>query len=311
MTLKRAPRGVSIVIREGALASIFDECDRYDADETGGRLIGVCRRGKGETLEIVVSGVIEPGPNARRTNTSFFQDGDYQADVFRKLEDNHPEIEHLGNWHTHHVNGFPTLSGGDIETYLRIVNHAQHNLDFFYALLVVARGPRTSALDRYAVKHFVLFRDDNHVYEVPQVQVSLSRERVIWPRASASPNETGSRSLDNRIRVKDQEIFGEIFRGFRPQLSKKTGVFFWKGDLALIDGSLVEIMVPETSDDEQAGRYQLIVKNAPPACENAVSALIERRFPSAAQAVRSAEAALNKSLFDHARSGGNKFRWRF
>ena len=51
-------------------------------------------------------------------------------------------IEHLGNWHTHHVNGYPNLSGGDVATYRRIVNHELHNLDFFYAAAgdVASRG---------------------------------------------------------------------------------------------------------------------------------------------------------------------------
>ena len=82
------------------------------------------------------AGVIEPGPEARRTRTSFFQDGDYQTEVFRRLEEQDPAIEHLGYWHTHHVNGYPRLSGGDVATYRRIVNHELQNLDFFYALLV-------------------------------------------------------------------------------------------------------------------------------------------------------------------------------
>ena len=59
---------------------------------------------------IQAKGVIEPGPNARRTRTSFFQDGDHQTEVFRRIEAEDPSIEHLGNWHTHHVNGYPTLS---------------------------------------------------------------------------------------------------------------------------------------------------------------------------------------------------------
>src|SRR5215212_1779093 len=127
---------VSVSIAEKALESIFDECDRYDTHETGGRLIGTYRK-KGSLYDINVNGVIGPGPNARRTATSFFQDGRYQEEVFRSLEEKHPELEHLGNWHTHHVNGYPTLSGGDQETYFKTVNHRQHNTDFFYALLIV------------------------------------------------------------------------------------------------------------------------------------------------------------------------------
>src|SRR5271163_663231 len=53
--------GLSLTIARAALESIFDECDRYDADETGGRLLGTYR-GKGSNIDIKVSGVIGPGP---------------------------------------------------------------------------------------------------------------------------------------------------------------------------------------------------------------------------------------------------------
>src|ERR1700730_15426512 len=99
---------ITVTVAQGVLESIFDECDKYDADETGGRLLGTYRR-KGSGFEVNCHGVIGPGPGARRSSTSFFQDGDYQEQVFRSIEAANPEVEHLGNWHTHHVNGFPTL----------------------------------------------------------------------------------------------------------------------------------------------------------------------------------------------------------
>ena len=139
MTSDLKDANATVSIPSLVLESIFDDCDRYDHDETGGRIVGGGRRGADGSLEVTVTGVIEAGPNARRSSTSFFQDGDYQAEIFRQIESAHPDVEHLGNWHTHHVNGFPNLSGGDIATYRRIVNHEKHNLDFFYALLVVSR----------------------------------------------------------------------------------------------------------------------------------------------------------------------------
>jgi hypothetical protein len=139
----------SISIARPALEAVFDECDRHDVDETGGRLIGTYRRANGH-YDIHVGGVIGPGPNAQRTPTFFMQDGDSQEQAFRAIEAQHPEIEHLGNWHTHHVNGLDTLSAGDKATYNRTVNHAKHNTDFFYALLVVSRNRRQAALRRQA-----------------------------------------------------------------------------------------------------------------------------------------------------------------
>jgi len=131
---------IDISMPKKSLEAIFDECDRHDVDETGGRIIGMYEK-KGRDYQINVLGVIPPGPNARRSPTSFFQDGEYQERVFRELEKDHPNLEHLGNWHTHHVNGLQTLSGGDRETYHATVNHHNHNTDFFYALLVTRKHP--------------------------------------------------------------------------------------------------------------------------------------------------------------------------
>lgn len=100
---------VRLSMPRAALMAIFDECDRYDHDETGGRVIGTFQE-EGGKLALFVTGVIESGPRAQRTAVSFFQDGEHQEGVFREIELNHPEIEHLGNWHTHHVNGLSTLT---------------------------------------------------------------------------------------------------------------------------------------------------------------------------------------------------------
>ena len=102
MNVMRDVRSVRVEIAGRALQSVFEECDRYDSDETGGRMVGHFALER-NTLVVRARGVIEPGPNARRTRTSFFQDGDYQTEVFRRIEAEDPTIEHLGNWHTHHV----------------------------------------------------------------------------------------------------------------------------------------------------------------------------------------------------------------
>ena len=48
----------SISIARGALESVFDECDRYNVDETGGRLLGTYRHDNGR-YDIEVKGVLE------------------------------------------------------------------------------------------------------------------------------------------------------------------------------------------------------------------------------------------------------------
>jgi integrative and conjugative element protein (TIGR02256 family) len=168
--------GVTVTVPQNILTGIFDECDRYDVCETGGRVLGFYR-GSGEVLKIDVCALIGPGPNARRTATSLFQDGEYQERLFRAVEKQHPTIQHLGNWHTHHCNGLEVLSAGDGETYRKHVNSKNHNTNFWYALLVTRKTP--NQVSRYAVKHYILFRGDGTIYEIPPAQVDVTDARVL------------------------------------------------------------------------------------------------------------------------------------
>lgn len=168
--------GVTVAIPQNILTGIFDECDRHDACETGGRVLGFYRS-TGDDLQIDVCALIGPGPNARRTRTSFFQDGEYQERLFRGVEKYHPKIAHLGNWHTHHCNGLEVLSSGDSETYHRLVNHKNHAQNFFYALLVTRKTP--NQVKRYTVKHYILFRGDGTIYEIPAEQVDITAPKIL------------------------------------------------------------------------------------------------------------------------------------
>lgn len=292
--------GVDVSICASALEAIFAECDRYDHDETGGRILGTFRRERDGALGITVNGVIGPGPNARRSSSSFFQDGEYQAQVFRHVERTHPDIEHLGNWHTHHVNGYPTLSGGDVETYQRIVNHQNHNLDFFYALLVVARNSEASGLDRYRARHYVLFRGDNRVHEVDAKRVSVTDEAVIWPVVTDPARPTPL--PDVTIRAQDKATLEHLYPDIRPYQSRRANAFYWRGAIRLIDDSAIQLIVPELMDDEQTQKpfYQVFVKDMPEACSTIVKQLGEQHFHSAAEAVYSCEQQMNRTLYQAA-----------
>lgn len=198
---------VQVRLPEAALATICDLCDEFEQDETGGRLIGTYSNVAG-VLNIHVAGVIEAGPNALRSRVTFFQDGAYQEDVFRRVESAHPNIEHLGNWHTHHVNGLAQLSSGDIETYRRTVSHRNHNTDFFYALLVVSKRSSAKRHERYSVKHYLFRRGDGRVYEVPSDQVSIVPERLVWPIAGQPHGESDTRykETDMTPAAEDQTV---------------------------------------------------------------------------------------------------------
>lgn len=291
--------GLSISIARGALESIFDECDKYDADETGGRLLGTYRQHDGR-YDIEVNGVLEPGPNAQRSATYFLQDGDHQEKLFRAIEADHPDIEHLGNWHTHHVNGYPTLSGGDKATYFKTVNHEKHNTDVFYALLVVGKNPGGNP--RYEVKHFLFRRGDDAIYEIPANEVLLVDAPVLRPAQArntvevSDPQPHDASSAPNPERAKDQEFFAEFYPDFKALLAKDISALYWKGALALVDGSRAEVVAMEGPDDS-AGSYSIASSSKNPVIADILAQYKQRKFRSARHAVIHLERDLNLALY--------------
>ena len=172
-----------------------------------------------------------------------------RSKLFRAIEASHPEIEHLGNWHTHHVNGYPTLSGGDKTTYFKTVNHEKHNTDFFYALLVVSKN--RGGNPRYAVKHFIFRRGDDAIYEIPAKDVRLVDAPLLRPRRGeiAEPRDARRRRLaaergQSRAR-QGSGVFRRFYPGLKPLLSKDIGAPYWKGPLSLVDGSRAEVVAME------------------------------------------------------------------
>ena len=294
-------RNVHIVLPQAALSVIFDDCDRYQRDETGGRLIGTFKE-RGHNLTVSVSGIIESGPEAKRTAVSFFQDGGYQEDVFRRIERDHPQIEHLGNWHTHHVNGLATLSGGDVETYKRIVNHRNHNTSFFYALLVTGKGVESSGPRRYHVKHYIVRRGDDRVYEIPSSQVKIARGSLVWPLGVVTEEQPGRAAAKFGVlaeRVYDRDILEEFYKGLKPYASKALGVY-WRGTLELLDGSEVQVVI---SEDVSASTpsYSIAVRQPEKVIQEVAAKLAAREFASVRAAVLTAERWCNRALYDQQR----------
>ncbi len=295
----------TVTIAREALESIFDECDQFDSHETGGRLIGSYER-MDDQYSVRLLGVIGPGPGATRSATSFFQDGDYQEAVFRSIEERLPEIEHLGNWHTHHVNGLPTLSSGDKATYARIVNHDKHNTDFFYALLVVRKTP--GRRQRYQVKHYFFRRNIDAIYEVADKDVHIIDVPAVWSRCREVEPSAASTSLRrefhnaNPERAKDQEFFADFYPSFKPLFSSRAGAFYWKGPLDLVDGTTVEVVAMETND-RGASRYLTTVSNPRASHADTLAAYPNETFKSARHAVQHLKEWLNCALYQSRKKG--------
>lgn len=292
----------SITLPRKVLDAIFNECDKYEADETGGRIVGFYQK-KGRRLHIDVLGIIGPGPNARRTPTSLFQDGDYQEAVFRELEKQYPTVEHLGSWHTHHVNGLHTLSSGDRSTYVRTVNHRNHNTDFFYALLVVRKSDNPNW--RYEIKHYLALRNDDEIHEISSSQVRVVEEAqspALGGEFASPPTTTSDAGVsDFKVqRVKDQEFFAEFYPHIRPAFSKQMGSLYWKGEVALIDGSTIGLAAIEM-DSAEGKCYSVTLTSACGPLPDMIEHNKRKNFSSARRAVWHLIDDLNRELYRRAR----------
>jgi len=294
---------IRIVFPAAGLDAVFDECDRFDHDETGGRLVGTFAEHGGK-LTIQVTGVIESGPQAKRSPVSFFQDGAYQEGIFRRIESRHPEIEHLGNWHTHHVNGLPTLSGGDIETYHRTVNHQNHNVPFFYALLVTAKHRTSDPRRRYSIKHFVFRRGVKDFYEIPAQHVEIVDAPLVWPKAELAieqqQHSPSTKTSANAGRAHDSDVIREFYPAIKPFSSQTLGVY-WRGPVELLDGSHIQIVLLEDASGHSA-KYTMNLRDAPPALHEVAAELAQAEFPSARAALLATERICNRALYRRAAS---------
>ena len=289
-----------LVMPEAALTAIFDECDGFDQDETGGRVIGTFTDHGGK-LTLHITGIIESGPQAKRSAVSFFQDGEHQERIFRHIEGTHPEIEHLGNWHTHHVNGLQTLSGGDIETYRRTVNHHNHNTPFFYALLVTAKNRTRNPLQRYSIKHFLFHRNDEKVYEIPRRHVEIVNTPLLWPAGSAHRAAPAPRAASEALgsrpgRVYDRDILREFYGGLRSFTSPRLGLY-WRGPIELTDSSKVEVVLVEDASSRDP-RYTIVLREPPDALKKIAEHLAKQEFPSARAALMVTERNCNRVLYE-------------
>jgi hypothetical protein len=299
---------IKISICRDVLESIFDECDKCELDETGGRILGFYRH-EDTMLNVDVRGLIGPGPNARRSPTSFYQDGEYQETVFRKIESENPNVEHLGNWHTHHVNGLDTLSSGDLATYRRIVNHEKHNTDFFYALLVVAKNQSHRKGDRYAVKHFVFKRGESLAYEIPSSQIKIvnntpifiDKERLNEGKKISAPLSRND-PITNEIRSMDQKIIPIMYPNIKPFFSKGTNSLYWKGKLSLIDNTSVELLMLESAGSKTPS-YSVTLAGSETDSFRSKQTYLERTFDTGWKAIYSFERDLNLEIFEALRKG--------
>lgn len=93
----KAKKEKIVWLKKSVLEMIMDEMNKWYPNETGGVLIGYWNEN-----QPVITQLIDGGPNAVRSKTSFIPDHKYQVDVISKIYKSSNRIEtYLGDWHTH------------------------------------------------------------------------------------------------------------------------------------------------------------------------------------------------------------------
>lgn len=116
----RQPK-LNIWIPQYLLDQVLDEANKFFPNETGGLLMGYY---VDKQQVIVITDIVDAGPKAIHTPTSFIPDYKYQEQEIAKLYELSGRLHtYLGDWHSHPT-GSPTLSGKDKRTLGNIAIHS-------------------------------------------------------------------------------------------------------------------------------------------------------------------------------------------
>jgi hypothetical protein len=198
------------------------------------------------------------------------------------------------------MNGLQHLSSGDLSTYQRIVNHANHNTAFFYALLVTTKHRSfRDPLDRYAIRHYLFRRNDPKAYEIPAEHVEIVDAAILLPTAevvASTPAKHAAPSADIRHDLaSDQSFISEFYDRIRPFQSAKLGLY-WRGAMKLSDDQDVEAVVMQDTT-KSPPQYTVALRNVPSHLEVVAETLAHTEFPSARAALMNAERDCNRALY--------------
>jgi len=100
----------TLFLRESAHQAISEETFANPINETGGGLYGKLFLGKW----FLVSRVSGPGPKAMKDFAFFTQDPDFE--ISNAGQNSLKSLAYMGQWHSHHSLGLPTVSGHDVST---------------------------------------------------------------------------------------------------------------------------------------------------------------------------------------------------
>jgi hypothetical protein len=185
------------------------------SDTTYGRAVaGVWRKLAAGDGALLLVGSISPGPRVKSTKVELFPDAEFQGSVFQALEADEPALHHLGSRHSHHPNGMPHFSPGDLAHYRSVMESENYEPDYFVAgLCVDARGLLPGGI-------FEVFGRDGFRQALPTDLVKTltghpslqtvvdATERVIAARLAGTSSGTGDRmaaALSKRFTIQGRD----------------------------------------------------------------------------------------------------------
>lgn len=102
----------------------------YQNLETGGDLFGRWIDSSKSSIDYVLG----PGPNVKRTSTSFYQDRNFLVSGGNTLINNYG-LYHVGEWHSHHKLGLREPSSGDVNTIKLAFENPKYKLNKFLLII--------------------------------------------------------------------------------------------------------------------------------------------------------------------------------
>lgn len=121
-----------------ALQAMKSEATHRAPKETGGVLLGYWSN---DALDVVITEVVGPGPEASHRRRSFVPDHHYhESEVARLYFESGRRVVYLGDWHSH-PGGLLKLSAIDLMTQLRISRSVKARAPMALMLLLAGGNP--------------------------------------------------------------------------------------------------------------------------------------------------------------------------
>jgi hypothetical protein len=239
-------------------------------DTPYGRTVAdIWRKLAAEGGALLLVGSISPGPRMRSSEVELFPDAEFQGNVYKALVAKEPALDHLGSWHSHHPNGMPRFSSGDVAHYTSAVESANYEPDYFVAGLCVdarglVRGGTFEIFGRGGFRQTVPAERIKTLKSLPSLQTVVDgAERVIAERLAAGSNGASDRmaaALSGRFTIQGHDEDDETISWI---LADRRGPGF-RGVVTWVKGAEGPVEVAlEISRDNATLRYEGPVSGDP------------------------------------------------